>query len=139
MSDFITKTDYESHIREHRLDQMTDFEDADLDTIEKRAIGVVKSHLNGRFDVDSIFAETGADRDPVVLGCSIDITLYFLWRKANPRKVPDFIKEAYDDAIEWLTGVKDGTIIPVGLPFPTDGTKSTILYGSNPKRVNHLI
>jgi phage gp36-like protein len=138
MSTFIQQQDFTSHIREHRLDQVTNLEDEHIDNAEARAIGFIKSHISNRYDCEAIFEATGNDRDPVIMGYTIDIALYYLWRLVAPRKVPTYVKEAYDDAKEWLLGVQAGEITPDGLPTTTNEIAGTIKWGSNPKRSNHI-
>lgn len=145
MSTYITKDDYKPHIRNNRLDAIVELDDAKLDTTEKRAIKVMKSHLSSRFDVAAIFNQTGLNRDEAILGYCLDICIYYLYRMANPRKVPSYRKEAYDEAMLWLDGVKDGSITPDGLPplQISDGNGGTTdssyyRFGSNPKRENHI-
>lgn len=142
MSTFILKLDYKSHIRDNRLDGVVDFDDALLDKAELRAIKVMKSHLNARYDVENIFNKVDSNRDEAILGFCLDITLYYLYRMANPRKVPTYRKEAYMDAMDWLDGVKEGDIVPDGLPKALDeegnNIKAEFRYGSLPKRTNHI-
>lgn len=142
MSTFITKPDYAGHIRDNRLDGIIDFEDTLLDKAELRAIKVMKSHLNARYNVTEIFNKVEAERDEAILGYCLDITLYYLYQMANPRKVPNYRKEAYMDAMNWLDGVKDGEIVPEGLPKALDdegnNIKAEFRYGSLPKRTNHI-
>jgi len=142
MSTFITKPDYAVHIRNNRLDGIVDFDDSLLDKAELRAIKVMKSHLNARFNVEEIFNKEDGARDEAVLGYCLDITLYYLYRMANPRKVPNYRKEAYMDAMDWLDGVKEGSINPDGLPLSLDedgkNTKAEFRYGSMAKRTNHI-
>ncbi len=138
MSTFIDKQDYDANIRQGRLDQLTQFTDTLLDKAEKRAIELMKSKLKSRFDIENIFNKTGNLRNPLVLGFTLDISVYYLWRLANPRKVPDYAKEAYDEAMQWLDSVQAGETIPDGLPIPTDGSKSLLNWGSNTKRTNHI-
>ena len=138
MSSFIEKTDYASHLRDNRLDEMIQGVDGHLDKAENRAIKVVKSYLNSRFDIENIFAQTADARDEAILGYTIDIVLYYLYRRINPIKVPDYAKDAYDEAIEWLTGVQQGELVPDGLPTPVDDSKDLLVYGSNKKRENQF-
>lgn len=138
MSEFINIDDYNAHIREHRLDQIIDLEDEILVQSQTRAIGFVKGYISTRFDAEAIFEQTGTNRDPVVLGYTIDIALYYLWRRVAPRKIPAYVQQAYDDAKEWLLGVQAGEVVPVGLPPSTSEHAGVIKYGSNPKRNNHI-
>lgn len=138
MSTFIQKEDYEAIIRDNRLDAVISMEDNKLDKAELRAIEFMRSYLSSRFDTEEIFNKTGTDRNPVIVGFCVDISLYYLHRLINPRKIPEHRKEAYDDAKEWLQSVSKGMVNPVGLPVPEEGEKDYILFGSNPKRQNHL-
>lgn len=142
MSTFIVKADYAGHIRNNRLDGVIDFDDTLLDGAEKRAIKVMKSHLNARYNVTEIFEAVDPNRDAAILGYCLDITLYYLYRMANPRKVPSYRKEAYMDAMDWLDGVKDGSIVPDDLPLALDedgeNIKAEFRYGSQPKRTNYI-
>jgi phage gp36-like protein len=140
---FIEKEDYEGVIKENILDDITEFNDNVLDKAEARAIAKMKGYLSNRYDVNAIFSATGTNRDDVVLMHAIDITLYYLHKSINPRKVPQNRSDSYKEAIEWLQGVNELEINP-NLPTVKDGLgnetgeKNYIKYGSNPKRTNHI-
>lgn len=138
MSTFITKADYGDLIQEGILDQITEFDDAKLDVAEARAISLMKGHLSARYDVDAIFSATGSNRDPVILMYAVAIALYLLHERINPRQIPEFRKERYNAAMDWLEAVKNEEINPPGLPVPSTGDKDYIRYGSNPRRSNHI-
>lgn len=142
MSSFINKNDYKPHIRDNRLDGIIELDDDLLDKAEKRAIKVMESHLNARYDVENIFNKTEGNRDEAILGFCLDITLMYLYRRANPRKVPIYRKNAYDDAMIWLEGVKEGDIVPSGLPKKLndqgENIKAEFRFGSKKKRQNHV-
>jgi phage gp36-like protein len=140
MSTFITRDDYGNSIRENILDAVTDFDDTKLVNAEERAVSKIKGYLTSRYDTVAIFAKTGTLRDIEILGYAVDLSLYYLHRQINPRKVPAFRKEAWDEAVSWLEGVQALEINPPALDQykPTDGKKNSITYGSNPKRSNHI-
>lgn len=138
MSGFIDKTDYVDVINQNILDGITNVDDSKIDTAEARAIKFMKSYLSSRFDTANIFNKTGANRDEVILGYAKDITLYFLHRLSNPRKTPSDRIKAYNEAKEWLIGVQKCEINPEDLPVKAGGQKDYVLYGSNPKRNNHI-
>jgi hypothetical protein len=141
MSSFIDKTDYADHIRNGYLDQITQATDSKLDKAESKAIAYMKGFLSSRYDVEQIFNKTGDNRDPIILSLAIDITLFNLHKLINYNKIPKFRVDAYNEAKEWLKGVQALMINPIGLPVPEgpdEGTKDYIVYGSNPKRVNHI-
>ena len=135
---FIDKTDYADVINQNILDDITEVDDTKIDTAEGRAIAFMKSYLNNRYDAENIFNKTGSNRDDVILGFAKDITLYYLHRIINPRKVPSNRAEAYKEAKEWLMGVSDCTINPVGLPVIAGGQKDYVHFGGNTKRDNQF-
>lgn len=139
MSAFIVKSDYGTAIRDSVLDSVTETNDDQLDTAEKRAIQLCKDYLAVRFDNDAIFSAEGDNRNEQVVGVVVDIALYYLHRRLNPRKIPSLRKEAFDQALEWLEMVKNGELLPE-LPIPSneEDQKELISYGSNPRRTNHI-
>lgn len=138
MSTFIVKADYAEAIKTNVLDAITEVDDNKLDTAETRAIEEMKGYLNARYDVTNIFNKTGANRNPIILMYVIDMTLYHLHSRINPRKIPDHRKERYTAAKEWLMLVNECKINPTDLPVLADGVKDYVLTGSNPKRNNQI-
>ena len=41
---------------------------------------------------------------------TIDIALYHLWSKRAPRKIPEYRAQRYQDALDWLKAVGEGTM-----------------------------
>jgi len=66
----------------------------------------------------------------------IDITLYHLHARINPRNVPELRMQRRDEAIKWLQGVRDGKLQP-NLPLydttEDDGANSLLRWESNQK------
>lgn len=137
MSLFVNKEDYGSAIDENLLDDIIDFDDDLLNIAEQEGISEMKSYLNSRYDTAAVFGASGADRNPIVLRYLIDITLYHLHSRINPRKVPELRKDRYKKAMEWLMMVSEQKLNP-DLPVPATGTKDYILYSSNPQRNHHI-
>jgi len=134
---FIEKTDFDQAIRDNILDDITESDDALITKACRASVDLMKGYLNARYDTAVIFSQTGDNRNPVVLMYGIDIALYDLHRLINPRKIPAFRTERYKAAKEWLMDVSESIINP-DLPVPDSGDKEYILYGSNPKRENHI-
>ncbi len=134
---FIEKSDYADVIRENILDDITEVNDNIITSCQKRAISFLKGYLNSRYDVNAIFSKTGDDRSSEVLGYAKDITVYYLHRQVNARKIPIERSEAYKEALDWLRGVLAGEINP-DLPKTSGESKDFIQFGSNPKRSNHI-
>jgi hypothetical protein len=51
-------------------------------------------------------------RDAKIRRMVVDITLFLLHRRINPRKIPDLRLDLYNQAKEWMTLVKDREITP---------------------------
>lgn len=135
---FIDKADYADVINSNILDNITEVDNSKIDTCEARAIDFMSGYLNTRYDVANIFNKTGDARNATILGFAKDITLYYLHRLINPKKVPSNRVEAYKEAKMWLEGVASQEINPPNLPVPVSGEKDYILYGSNTPRQNHI-
>jgi hypothetical protein len=49
-----------------------------------------------------------------------DLMLFHLHSPLNGRNIPELRQKRYDDAMKWLTQVKDGKLVPKGLPVKED-------------------
>lgn len=134
---FIDKTDLLNYVRQNKLDDITDFDDTKLDAACEDMEEYVKGYLSARYDVAAIFAATGIARNPVIKMYMCDLVLYHLHKLINWRKIPEFRKERYQEAKEWLQDVQAGLINPPTLPLPTDGSLDYIIFGGNPKLGNN--
>lgn len=70
-------------------------------------------------------------RDPLLILHCVNITLFFLCERINPRKVPEDIIDAYNRALNWLEDVKRQRENP-DLPLLEIGGME-LRAGSNPK------
>jgi phage gp36-like protein len=134
---FIDKSDLLSYIRQNKLDDITDFDDNKLDAAIDDMTAYMAGFLSARYDTSAIFMATGANRDPVIKMYMCDLVLYHLHKLINWRKIPEFRKERYQEAKEWLQDVQGGLVNPPGLPIPTDGSLDYIKFGGNPKLDNN--
>lgn len=67
-------------------------------------------------------------RDPLlVLHCAV-ITIYNMMRSVAPRKISDELHDAYEESMDWLDAVKEGSESP-DYPLRDEGT-DTIPHGS---------
>lgn len=58
-------------------------------------------------------------RHPLIITYLIDVALYLLHSRMNPRGIPDIRQDRYDHVIEWLNLCRQGKVSP-GLPFLPD-------------------
>lgn len=135
---FITKDDYAGHIRDNVLDDITEVDDDKIEQQQDRAVQFMIGYLNNRYDTINIFNKVGTARDVVIVAYAVDITIYYLHRLMNYRKVPGDRAKAYTEAKEWLENVSACKINPPNLPLLTTGEKDYVLWGSNIKRENHI-
>lgn len=108
---FINESDYDVQVRQEILSLLDTSEgNANLGTAERMAIDQIKQYIGGRYDCDTMFSATGENRDMFIVMITIDIALYHLWSKRAPRKIPELRAQRYQDALDWLKGVGDGTL-----------------------------
>lgn len=136
MSAFISKPDYDAHIRSYRLETLTNYNDNLLPVVENRAVDFMKGYLHPRYDVSFEFSKTADDRNPSLLACAIDLAVYYLAKQLKPREIPDTIQNSYDEWIDWLSQVQEGE---VNLPeLKKNSAGNYIVYGSNRKRGSYI-
>lgn len=108
---FIEESDYEVQVRQEIMSILDpSAANTAIEMAERIAIDQIKSYLSGRYDVEVIFAATGKKRNHFLLMIAIDIALYHLWSKRAPRKIPELRSERYQDALNWLKAVGEGTM-----------------------------
>lgn len=114
---FLTDADVLSRIRDEHRQDLTDATESIELTAESMAMAKMKSYLNGRYDTAALFpAPTdppGPDpRDPLIVLHCLNIFVYLLYRRINPRKIPDEVKLDHEETLEWLADVGKGNISP---------------------------
>ena len=127
MNNFIELTDYDASIHREILDALLRqdaTESAVIEVCENRALAVIRSLIGTRYDCDKIFAETGDNRNQLVLRVALDIAIYEIFCQHNPYKMSDIRKERYDDALEWLREVRDYKANIDGAPLLPEDTLS---------------
>ena len=125
---FLTQADYGPQIRAEILTLVTDGDTTLLDRAALMAQAEMESYLRGRFAVALVFAPAGDARNPQIVMYLVDMALYHLHSRQNPRNVPQIRQDRYDHAIAWLTMVRKGGL-SCGLPLESlnlpDGTQDT--------------
>lgn len=108
---FIQDTDYEVQVRQEILQLLDGSDDRSAVALaERMATDQIKQYLGGRYDMTAVFGAEGDNRDHFLLMVAIDIALYHLWSKRAPRKIPEFRSQRYQDALDWLKAVGEGTL-----------------------------
>lgn len=106
---------------------------------ERMAIEEVSGYLRSRYDVEKVFAATGAERNDLVVMRTCDVALYHLSSWLPNKMGHDIRKERYDLAVKWLEGVQAGKITP-DLPTVTgeggeEDINNPMKWGSEKKNV----
>ncbi|WP_448529163.1 phage protein Gp36 family protein [Raineya sp.] len=109
---FLQITDYRKRIRDNALMQMIESNTDILDTLEKDAQSFIETHLRSKYDVATIFAQTGDDRHKDIVMIMIDIVIYYLVMRVSPKQAQETRVKLYEDACKWLTDVRKGNIVP---------------------------
>lgn len=124
---FISESDYDVQARQEILSLLdTSDGNANLGIAERMAVDQIKQYIGGRYDCEAIFSATGDSRDMFIVMITIDIALYHLWSKMAPRKIPELRAQRYQDALDWLKGVGDGTMKSNLPQLDVDNFKSDI-------------
>lgn len=123
MSNFISKADYGYQIREERLNQIleeADVEEEDLlDDAELEAISIIKDALAPKYDVELIFSQTGAARHKTILRWAKVLVIYFIYERIPDDMVPERVVKNYNQVLERLEAVAQGTENLNGAPLVT--------------------
>src|SRR6185503_18330829 len=130
---WLVKTDFKYSIDLTTLDALTGADDTIWQEISDEAVTEMKSFLNSRYDVTTIFTTIGIARDRSLLMYCKDITLYHLYSIYSFRSIPKIRVDRYNHALQWLQDVQAQKINPDGFPL---NTSTFVKYGSNDKRVN---
>lgn len=136
---FLTKADVLTRIKEKDLDAITESDDSKLDEPEADALLEFSSYISTRYDYAAILAlET---KPAIIKRIIIDILLYNLHTRVNPKLIPEKRIELRDDAISWLKLVASprSNVNADFLPLRDYGEKrgTDISWGSRKKRNNH--
>lgn len=111
---FLTSDDVLARLRDEHRTALTDATESVELTCESQAIAKVKSALNGRYDVAAMFPATPSPstRNPLLVLHVLNIFTYLVYRRINPRKMPEDVKVDHDETLEWLDRVARGAESP---------------------------
>jgi len=133
---FITKPDLLTYIQEFELDSITQSDDTLVTASIEAAQAEMRMHLFDTFDVDTIFAATGAARNPLLINFCADIAIYLLSVRCQAGQYIELRKAQYDRAISWLKAAAKSESY-ADLPRRTTTAQTHFKYGSNQKRQSH--
>ncbi|MBL7868872.1 MAG: DUF1320 family protein [Flavobacterium lindanitolerans] len=115
MARFLNDSDYTALVRnEIRAALTSNYTDAKLLSAERMAIDQIKKYIAGKHPIDKVFIEpdpTEDKRDAFIVMITIDLALYHLYTSTAPNLIPKHRSERYQDALDWLKGVANGTFV----------------------------
>jgi hypothetical protein len=123
---FLTAEDVLSRIRDQHRNDLRDVDplasppDPDAEaageaielSCESMALAKVRSALAQRYDTAALFTATGTARSSLLVLHVLNVFVYLLYRRINPRKVPEVVKEDHDETLAWLDRVAAGKEAP---------------------------
>ena len=105
------------------------------------AIATAQSEAAGymsRYDYQTLFNQTGTNRDPILLQTIKTLAVWHFIGLANPNIDYAVWEGRYKMAVRWLEKVQDGRAVPVGWPIPAVPALSSLFHvKSQPKRNNN--
>lgn len=133
---FITDNDYKVVIGEKALAIISQVDPDNRHNAEAEALEEIAGYLRPKYDVEQLYAQTGSERNRLIIMYACDIALYHM-TAAMPQKMGiEIRKERYERALKWLEGVQSGKILP-DIPIATDEdgnpSGSSFSFGSQPK------
>lgn len=145
MSTFITAADYTARVKSLNLSTMLGEDPATSTTLanaEAEAIATVRSYLHQWYAVDTIFQQTGTNRNLHLVGMVINVALKILHERLPQRVTPDWVQRNYDETITFLERVNDGKTTMELPPRPADtsddpGGETKFRWGSQPARKDY--
>jgi hypothetical protein len=131
----LLQADLNTHIRAEIITAIQGGDDLISSAISE-AESQVKAYLT-QFDTATLFAETGTDRDPLLLQYCKNIAVWNFITLANPNMELEFWKTKYDETIRSLERIQMGKMTPENWPpkLNEEGTtQSDWLITSQPRR-----
>lgn len=132
---FIEETDYQVVIGETAFKVIAQASPEIRANAGMEAIEEISGYLRPKFDCARIFSARGAERNRQLLMYACDIALYHMSSSLPNQMGMAIRKERYEQALDWLRRVQEGTVLP-DLPIATDeggnAAAPSIRYGSEP-------
>ena len=138
---YLTDDDYNILITSTVLDEITDGVLQNRLDAEKVAEEEIYSYLSSKYVVANEFGKSGDSRNHKIIQIYIDIVLYIIYSRKNPRNIPELRAIRYDGSLEsgdppitsaigWMMAVKDDKIKTNLDRLPND-VGNTIKYIGN--------
>jgi len=134
---FIAKSDLYLSILSDELAEITRGDDTIVDQAISAAVSECKGFLYDSYDVDTIFAQAGANRHPLLVKYCVDMAVWAIVAATQAGQDLDDRKARYDRACAWLKMVAKMENY-ADLPRRTSTVQTHISSGSGTKRNNYF-
>lgn len=142
----ITQSDLSVKLYDEVIEEITRADSSIVNNCIKNAIALAKAYMP-RFDLDKLFGIGNAAPEvssDFLKNIVIDITCWYLVRKANPNVNMETFRIDFEDAQKNLDKALSGKLSPPEWPLkPVNAANDThpgetVTWSSNPKRNNHF-
>ena len=131
---FLTQDDFKSVCDDFEMEQLNVLTE-DREVAEKAAIEQICSYTRSRYDMDAAFNATGDDRNPMLVQCCVNITLWLMIHRLPQNMGHERRECLYNDSVKWLKDVQASKASP-DLPVYTDKAGETDIH--NPIRFGSM-
>lgn len=106
-------------------------------TAERAAQEQISSYTRHRYDMARAFRQTGADRNPQLVQCCVNITLWLMVHRLPQNMGIERRESLYNESIKWLRDVQASKASPdfptyMGIDGDTDAN-NPVKWGSQKK------
>lgn len=123
---FLTTEDYRSVCDQFEFEQLqaSDYRE----TAERAALETIASYTRHRYDIDRAFAQTGDERNPMLVQCAVNITLWLMIHRM-PQSMGHERREClYEEAVKWLKDVQASKASPDLPTYTSEDGQDTDLH-----------
>ena len=113
---YLAAIDYRSQIKDEIINNVINTDASLRLDMESKAEAQMRSRLAIRYDVTTIFNQTGANRNAEIVMYYIDMVIYHLHSRISGGQIPQTRIDRYNEAMNWLDKVAAGSYLPQNLP-----------------------
>lgn len=133
---FLEKDDFITIISVAALDNLTDGNDAIIETMIIEGILEMMSYMEARYELAELFDDGGFPHPTIQMYCK-DIVVYHLHSRKHLRGMPNIRQTRYEKALQWCRDVQAQKVNPFAYLNLDVDTKPLVKTGGNTKRENH--
>lgn len=137
---FLTVDDYRSVCDDFEFQQITENDDTRV-AAEAAALEQIASYLRSRYDIARAFQASGADRNPMLVQCAVNISLWLMVHRLPQNMGHERRECLYNDAVKWLRDVqasKSSPDLPIYESDTGEDTRNPVRFGSmSPNRYDY--